>query len=348
MQSTLNLPVIGLDLAKSVFQVHIVDVETGEIQRRQIKRAKLKEFFAKCIPSLVAMEACGSSHYWARTIRALGHEVKLLPAQHVKAFLLRDKIDAMDAQAIWVAAHQPHILPASVKSERQQACLALHSMRRQMMKIRIMQTNALRGILAEFGVAMPIGHRQLLKLIQAEIAQAQTQWLLPSDLVICIQEQLKRIDGLQDDIDHIGQRLVAMIREDRQMQAIQEIPGVGDLTASALVAAVGDFSTFRSARQFASWVGLVPRHVGTGGKTQQLGISKRGDTYLRTLLIAGARAVIARSGNSGWIERLLQRRHYNVVVVALANKMARTAWAVLARGMAFDRSRWNPLDVEAA
>lgn len=135
-----------------------------------------------------------------------------------------------------------------------------------------------------------------------------------------------------------------MIREDRQMQAIQQIPGVGDLTASALVAAVGDFCTFKSARQFASWVGLVPRHVGTGGKTQQLGISKRGDTYLRTLLIAGARAVIARSGKSGWIERLLQRRHYNVVVVALANKMARTAWAVLAKGIAFDRNRWNPLE----
>ena len=132
------------------------------------------------------------------------------------------------------------------------------------------------------------------------------------------------------------------------MQALQQIPGVGDLTASALVAAVGDFCTFKSARQFASWVGLVPRHVGTGGKTQQLGISKRGDTYLRTLWIAGARAVIARSGKSDWIERLLQRRHYNVVVVALANKMARTAWAVLVRGMAFDRTRWNPLETVTA
>lgn len=348
MQSILNLPVIGLDLAKSVFQLHIVDVESGEIQRRQIKRAKLTEFFAKCNRSLVAMEACGSSHYWARTIRALGHDVKLLPAQHVKAFLLRDKTDAMDAQAIWVAAQQPHILPVPVKSERQQACLALHGMRRQMMKMRIMQTNALRGILAEFGIAMPVGHNQLLKMIQAEIAEAQEKGHLPADLVICIQEQLKRIDGLQDDIDHIGQRLGAMIREDRQMQAIQQIPGVGDLTASALVAAVGDFCTFKSARQFASWVGLVPRHVGTGGKTQQLGISKRGDTYLRTLLIAGARAVIARSGKSDWIERLLQRRHYNVVVVALANKMARTAWAVLARGVAFDRTRWNPLETVTA
>lgn len=344
MQSIVNLPIIGLDLAKSVFQLHIVDAESGEIQRRQIKRARLTEFFAKCTPSLVAMEACGSAHYWARTIRSLGHQVKLLPAQHVKAFLLRDKTDAMDAQAIWVAAQQPHILPVPVKSERQQACLALHGMRRQLMKMRIMQTNALRGILAEFGIAMPVGHNQLLKTIQGELARAQQQDLLPADLVVSVQEQLKRIEGLQDDIDHIAQRLCAMIREDRQMQAIQQIPGVGELTASALVAAVGDFCTFKSARQFASWVGLVPRHVGTGGKTLQLGISKRGDTYLRTLLIAGARAVIARSEKSGWLERLLQRRHYNVVVVALANKMARTAWAVLAKGLAFDRQRWNPLE----
>lgn len=337
MQSTANLPVIGLDLAKTVFQLHIVDVETGEIQRRQVKRAKLTEFFAKCAPSLVAMETCGSAHHWARTISSLGHQAKLLPAQHVKAFLLRDKTDAMDAQAIWVAAQQPHIKPVPVKTERQQACMSLHGMRRQLMKIRIMQTNALRGILAEFGIALPVGHNQLLKTIHGELAKAQQEDQLPADLVVSVQEQLKRIDALQEDIDHLGQRLRAMIREDRQMQAIQQIPGIGDLTASALVAAVGNFSTFKSARQFASWVGLTPRQVGTGGKTQQLGISKRGDTYLRTLLIAGARAVIARAERSGWITRLLERRHYNVAVVALANKIARTAWAVLAKGAAFDQ-----------
>lgn len=167
----------------------------------------------------------------------------------------------------------------------------------------------------------------MLKAVQGELAKAQLDDLLPADLVLSLQEQLKRIDALQADIDHIGQRLRVMIREDRQMQAIQQIPGVGELTASALVAAVGDFSTFNSGRQFASWAGLTPRQVGTGGKTKQLGISKRGDTYLRTLLIAGARAVIARADRSSWITRLLERRHYNVGVVALANKMARTVWA---------------------
>ncbi len=348
MQSTANLPVIGLDLAKSVFQLHIVDRETGEIQRRQIKRAKLSEFFAQCQRSLVAMEACGTSHHWARVIQSLGHEVKLLPAQHVKAFLLRDKTDAMDAQAIWVAAQQPHLKAVPVKTERQQTCMALHGMRRQLMKMRIMQTNAVRGILAEFGVVLPVGHTQLLKTVQGELATAQRDGRLAPDLVVCLQEQLKRIHDLQVDLDQIGQRLRAMIREDRQMQAIEHIPGVGELTASALVAAVGDFSVFKSGRQFASWVGLTPRQVGTGGKTQQLGISKRGDSYLRCLLIAGARAVIARSTKTGWITRLLERRHYNVVVAALANKMARTAWTVLAKGAAFDPVKWNPLEPVAS
>ena len=151
---------------------------------------------------------------------------------------------------------------------------------------------------------------------------------------------------MQFDMDHIGQRLHTVIQEDRQMQAIQCIPGVGELTASALVVSVGDFSSFKSGRQFASWVGLVPRQVDTGGKTQQLGISKRGDTYLRTLLIAGARSVIARAERSTWITRLLERRHYNVAVVALANKMARTAWAILAKGAEFDSAKWHPLESE--
>lgn len=218
---------------------------------------------------------------------------------------------------------------------------------RQLMKMRIMQTNALRGILAEFGIAMPVGHKQLLKTIQGELARAQQLDLLPADLVISVQEQIKRIDALQSDIDSIAQRLLFMIREDRQMQAIRQIPGIGELGASALVAAVGDFSAFKSGRQFASWLGLTPRQVGTGGKTQQLGISKRGDSYLRTLLIAGARAVITRSAKSKWIELLLERRHYNVVVVALANKIARTAWAVLTRGAAFDQAKWNPAECGA-
>lgn len=184
------------------------------------------------------------------------------------------------------------------------------------------------------------GHQDKAGVLSVKMAKAQEQDLLPADLIVCIQEQLARINRLQADIDRTAQRLRAMIREDLQMQAIGQIPGVGELiTASALVATVGDFRAFKSARQFASWAGFVPRQVGTGGKTRQLGISKRGDAYLRILLISGARAVIARSKTSDWVQRLLQRRHYNVAVVALAHKMARTVWTVLARGVAFEQSR---------
>jgi transposase len=341
MQFTAKLPVIGLDIAKNLFQIHIVDSDSGEIQRRQLKRAKVVEFFANRQPSLIALEACGGAHHWARTLLAMGHQVKLLPAKHVKAFLLRDKTDALDAQAIWVAAQQPHIKAVTVKSEQQQACLSLHSMRQLLMKMRIMQTNALRGLLYEFGIALPVGHNKLLATIQDELAIAQQHDQLPDIVVVSVQEQLKRIDVMQDDIDILSKRLSAMLKQNQQMLAVEAIPGVGVLTATALVATVGDVSTFKSAREFASWLGLTPRQVGTGGKTQQLGISKRGDTYLRTLLVSGARAIVGRNQHNSWIERMLQRRHFNVVVTAVANKMARTVWAVLVKGIAFDQVKWN-------
>jgi transposase len=347
MEFTARLPVIGLDIAKNVFQLHIVDAEAGEIQRRQLKRAKVAEFFANHQPSLVAIEACSGAHHWARTLLAMGHQVKLLPAKHVKAFLLRDKTDALDAQTIRVAAQQPHIKAVSVKSEQQQACLGLHSMRRQLMKMRIMQTNALRGLLYEFGIALPVGHAKLLQSIQGELADAQQHNHLPDIVVVSVQEQLKRIDAMQDDIDALGKRLGAMLKQNQQMLAVQAIPGVGSLTATALVATVGDAGTFRSGRQFAAWLGLTPRQVGTGGRTQQLGISKHGDSYLRTLLINGASAIVGRSAPSSWMARFLQRRHFNVVVTAVANKMARTVWAVLAKGTAFDQGKWSPVEMAA-
>ena len=178
MQSIATLPIVGMDIAKNVFQLHVVDAETGEIARHKLRRDRVTTFFANRQRSLVALEACGGAHHWARTLQAL----KLLPAKHVRPFVLRDKTDAMDAQAIWVAAHQPHTLPVPVKSERQQACLSMHGMRRQMMKMRIMQTNALRGILAEFGIALPVGYKQLLKTVQVELAKAQQADQLSADL----------------------------------------------------------------------------------------------------------------------------------------------------------------------
>ena len=283
MESTAKLPVIGLDIAKNVFQLHIVDADTGEIQRRQLKRAKVAEFFANRQPSLVAIEACGGAHHWARTLLAMGHQVKLLPARHVKAFLLCDKTDALDAQAIWVAAQQPHIKAVSIKSEQQQALSDPAQHAPPAHEMRIMQTNALRGLLYEFGIVLPVGHNKLLQSIQGELAHAQQHSRLPGIVVVSVQEQLKRIDAMQDDIDELSRRLGAMLKHNQQM-----------------------------------------------------------------LLIAGARAIVGRSEHSSWIERLLQRRHFNVVVAAVANTMARTVWAVLVKGVAFDQIKWNPTQTAVA
>lgn len=347
MNATSQLPVIGMDIAKNVFQLHSVDDETGEIERRKLRRAKVTEFFANRQPLLVAMEACGGAHHWARVVQQLGHEVKLLPPKHVRAFVLRDKTDALDAQAIWVAARQPHIREVPVKSEQQQACLSLHRIRAQLMKVRIMQTNALRGLLYEFGIVLPEGHKKLLLTVHEALAKAQQLHQLPDVLVVSIQEQLHRIDALQQDIDQLDRRLAAMVKQNQQMLAVQAIPGIGPLSATALVATATDIAAFKSGRQFAAWLGLTPRQVGTGGKTQQLGISKRGDAYVRSLLIHGARSVVNRSVAESWIGRLKQRRHFNVAVAALANKMARTAWAVLAKGSTFDGLKWAPNQIAA-
>jgi len=348
MNASPQLPVIGMDIAKNVFQLHLVDTETGEIERRKLRRPKVAEFFVTRQPSLVAIEACGGAHYWARLLEQFGHRVRLLPPKHVRAFLLRDKTDALDAQAIWVAAQQPHIREVPVKSEQQQACLSLHRIRSQLMKMRIMQSNALRGLLCEFGVVLPVGHKQLLLTVHRALAEAQQRGQLPDVVVVSVQEQLSRIDAMQSDIDRIDKRLVAMVKQNRHMQAVQAIPGIGPLSATALVATATDVASFKSGRQFAAWLGLTPRQVGTGGKTQQFGISKRGDSYVRSLLIHGARSIVSRSADDTWVGRVRQRRHFNVAVAALANKTARTAWAILARGATFDRLKWAPQGTAAA
>lgn len=252
MQSTATRPVVGMDIAKNVFQLHFIDSETGEIQRLKLRRDKVSAFFARREKSLVAMEACGGAHHWARTLQALGHEVRLLPAQHVKPFVLRDKTDARDAQAIWVAAQQRHIPCVAVKSERQQTCLALYRLRAQLMKMRIMQTSTLRGLLYEIGIVLPEGHRLLMQRIQSELARAQALGQLSAVLIESVQDQLRRIEGMQHDIDQLDRRLAAMAREDQHMRALQAIPGIGALTATALVSSAADLSSFASARQFAA------------------------------------------------------------------------------------------------
>lgn len=337
----MELNVIAMDIAKNVFQLHWVEPETGCIARLKLKRAQVMAWFANRPPALVAMEACGGAHEWGRQLSSLGHAVRLLPPKMVRAFVRRNKTDAADAQAIWTASQQPEMRFVPVKTEMQQSVLALHRLRAQLMKMRIMQTNALRGLLYEFGIVLPEGHRALRQALPGALREAQTR--LPAMLIDSLDEQLRRVRQLEADIEAIERRLHQQLRDSAQCKALAEIPGVGMLTATAMVASMGSPGAFRHAREFAAWIGLVPRQSGTGGRVRQFGLSKRGDAYLRTLLIHGARALIGsdRAKQWPWLVELLARRPYNVAIAAVAHKLARTIWAVLARGQAWRAHAWQ-------
>jgi transposase len=331
----MNSTAVGVDIAKNVFQVHYVDQESGEIVNKAIKRAKFLEFFANRTPCLIGMEACGGAHHWARQLVKMGHQVRLMPAEFVKAFNIRNKNDAADARAIWLAVQQPG-KPVAVKTEMQQAMLGLHRMREQLLKFRTMQSNALRGLLTEYGEVMGKGRAKLDKEIPAALERIAER--LPAVLIDTLRDQWNGLAKLDGQIAEIERRMLEWKKEDRAVKAISEIPGVGLLTATAAVATMGDPKAFSSGREFAAWTGLVPRQTGSGGKVNLHGISKRGDTYLRTLLIHGARSVLAHAKKPGpWVEQIGRRRPRNVVVVALANKMARTIWAVLAHDRPYQK-----------
>ncbi len=333
--------VIAIDVAKKVFQLHWVEAETGSIERLKLKRSQMLEWFAARQPVRVAMEACGGAHEWGRELIKLGHDVRLVPPKMVRPFVQRNKTDAADAQAIWTAARQPGMRFVAVKSEAQQVVLALHRVRSQLMKTRIMQTNELRGLLYEFGIVLPEGHQAMLKELPAALVQAEGR--LPTIFIDSLREQVRRISQLEADIGVIERRLAQHLRESSACKAVAEIPGVGLMTATAIVASMGSPAAFKDAREFAAWIGLVPRQTGTGGRVRQLGISKRGDAYLRTLLMHGARAVVRsnRATTWEWLAGLLKRRPYSVAVAAVANKIARTIWAVLARGQAWRPGAWQ-------
>lgn len=321
--------VVGVDTAKNVFQLHWVDVATGELKNKQVKRAKFLEHFANLSACLIGMEACGGSHHWARKLTAMGHEVRLLPGKFVKAFVCGNKNDAGDARAIWLAVQQPGMRTVAVKTEAQQAVLALHRMRQQLVKFRTMQSNGLRGLLTEFGEVMPVG-RAALNAGMADALRRLSEHQ-PAALIETLREQWNALAALDLQVKQIEMRLEAWKKQDKACQAISQIPGVGLLTATAAVATMGDPKAFKSGREFAAWLGLVPGQIGTGGKTRLTAISKRGDTYLRTLLIHAARSVLLHVKEPGeWLTKIRMRCAVNVVVVALANKIARTIWAVLA------------------
>lgn len=328
--------VFGIDVAKQVFQIHTVDQETGEVISKQLKRAKFLEYFANRPACLIGMEACGGSQHWARRLKDMGHDVKLMAGKQVKAFVSGNKNDVADARAIWLAVQQSSIRAVAIKTEAQQAVLALHRMRQQLVKFRTMQSNGLRGLMGEYGEVMALGRKALNEALPGALARLAER--LPAALIDTLREQWNMLAMLDAQVLHIERRLLAWLKQDPASKAIEAIPGVGLLTATAAVATMGDPKVYRSGREFAAWLGLVPAQVGTGGRVRLLGISKRGDTYLRTLLIHGARAVLLHSKEPGkWVEELGKRRPPNVVVVALANKMARTIWAMLAHDRAYER-----------
>lgn len=332
----MKLKRIGIDLAKQVFQIHGVDSHEQVACRKQLKRSQMLGFFRQLEPCLVAMEACGSSHYWARELGALGHEVRLIAPQFVKPYVKSGKNDANDAEAICEAASRPNMRYVEVKSAEQQASQALHRIRSRLIRARTALVNEIRGLLGEFGLVEARGGvAAARRLAQSALEDAENG--LPGQM----RELLAELQGELGEHDERLSRLDGMIqrqaREDERVERLMQVEGIGPITATAIVSAVGDARQFSSARQFAAWLGLVPRQHSSGGKERLGSISKRGDTYLRTLLVHGARAVLRHCQDktdrrSEWLQRLLCRRNMNIATVALANKNARIIWAILSRG----------------
>jgi transposase len=320
----------AVDIAKNVMQLHWVDAETGEIGRKKLSRVKLAQHFAVLQPARIAMEACGGAHHWGRLLGSLGHQVELLPARQVHAFVRGNKDDAADARAIWMAAQQADIRRVPVKSVEQQAVLALHRSRAHWVSVNTATINALRGLLYEFGVVLPRGSRVGLNALQAQRASIDAQ--LPPPMQRLVDVQLQALHQIHQRIEQLELEIAAQHKQLGNAVRLDRVPGIGMLGATALAATLGDGSGYRSGREFSACLGLAPAHEGTGGRTRVGHLSKRGDPYLRTLLIHGARAVVTGKHKPQWIEQLLARRPLNVAVAALANKMARTAWALVAHG----------------
>ena len=330
----MNTTTIGLDIAKSVFQLHGIDARGQITLQKRLRRAQLVAFFANLPPCLVGIEACGSAHHWARELSRLGHEVKLISPQFVKPYVKRNKNDARDAEAICEAVRRPNMRFVAIKTVAQQELLMLHRIRQRLVVERTAKANQLRALLAEFGIVLPQSFCALERGIPEVLADAENG--LSDRLRERFGQLFSQLLELSATVREWEQQILVWHRENPSSRRLDQIPGIGPLAASALVASIGDVRTFKNGRQLAAWLGLVPRQDSSGGKTRLLGISKRGDRYLRTLLILGARSVLrqmqlhpARAGQS-WLRRLTARAHPHIAAVALANKNARIAWALLA------------------
>ncbi len=347
----MNITTVGIDLAKNVFQVHGVDQRGKAVLRRVLKRSEMTKFFSNLPVCLIGMEACGGAHFWARQLSAFGHTVRLMAPQFVKPYVKTNKNDARDAEAICEAVSRPTMRFVAIKNPEQQAVLAMHRARQGFVTARTAQGNQIRGLLAEFGVVMPVGIRNL-QLQLPSIIQDPENGLpgLARALFARLLEHLRILDAQAKDLQRA---IEAWHREDAASQRLQAIPGIGALSASALVASVADAQVFHNGRQFAAWLGLVPRQCSSGGKTQLLGISKRGDSYLRMLLIQGAHSVLRHlkfhpDQAQGWLARIAARRNRNIAAIALANKNARIVWALLFHGRTYQSSYRAPIISAAA
>jgi transposase len=326
---------IGLDIAKSVFQVHGVDAAGQVVIRRQLKRRYVLAFFQKLPPCLVGVEACASSHHWSRELQALGHAVRLMPPAYVKPYVKRDKNDAADAEAICEAVTRPTMRFVATKTPEQQSCLMLHRTRHLFIRQQTAVINAIRAHLAEFGIIAPVGRRGVEELLVV-VADANDK-RLPEVARVCVAALGAQLRMLKAQVLEFDRMIRTWHRSSEASRRLDEIPGVGPALATALVASVADPKAFRSGRDFSAWIGLVPKQNSSGGKDRLGSISKRGDRYLRSLFTAGALAVIRYAKIHGtkhrpWLTALLARRPTKVAAIALANKIARMAWAMMAKG----------------
>jgi transposase len=330
----MNIKRIGIDLAKQVFQVHGVDHQEKPVLRKQLRRTQMLNYFAKLPPCLIGIEACSSSHYWARQLLKFGHTVKLIAPQFVKPYVKGNKNDANDAEAICEAVARPNMRFVAVKSIEQQDIQAVHRIRSGLVQQRTAKVNQIRGLLAEYGIVVERRVEKLRKALPLLLEDAENG--LSFDFRALLQSLQQDLITLDDRVGEMDKKIQQLASNNSIAKRLQQIPGIGPITATALVCAIGDAKQFKRGRDLAAWLGLTPRQHSSGGKDCLLGVSKRGDTYIRTLLIHGARAVLKVADKkddprSRWIQSLCSRRNKNIAAVALANKNARVVWALLTK-----------------